>query len=635
MRPLAEIDVQLVTDIDTAAECARWLSTCDHIAIDTETTGLSPERDEVRTFQIGDDDQAYVIPLEGIVYPNSNVVPGLGSGVVWNTRGSQACGWGGFAVDMLKRMSDDAAGPLIDMHNATYDHSMIKHTLGVNMPRHRIHDTRLMLHVLDSTGPLGLKKAAQRLVDPHANLGQELLDDALGKKSGWSWATVPIGFKPYWFYAGLDTIITRRLSKICLPRVMAEAPRSYELELAVSWPCEDMERKGVRLDRPYTESFHEQLAQFVEETETWCKSEYNVYPGSDAKVIELLMNDGVELVKRTATGARYSLDKEVLTGLTHPLAEAVLARRQAMHIDGYLRSYLGFAGEDDIIHPSINTVGGISKNPFESGGSGKGVRTGRMSMSEPNLQNVPKRTKESTKIRRCFIPREGNTWIKVDADQIESRILTHLSQDPNLIEAFQEAARTGGDFFVNIAKQLFHDPEFKKSDPRRQFVKNGMYAKIYGAGLPKFADTAHATLAEADAFMRSFDQTYSGVPRFINHVESVARQRLASEGEAYIRSPLTGRKHTVEARKIYPIVNYLIQGMAGEILKLKVVEAANAGLDEYMMFLVHDEADLDVPNDLVPDVLETLRKVMNDDDLLSVPITWSADTGPNWGECNE
>lgn len=618
MRDLADVDVHLITDFETAANMARWLSVQPRVAIDTETTGLSPERDDVRVISFSDLDTAYVVPLEGVTYERVPRLP-------------QATGWGGFAVDMLARMSRDPDGPQIDMHNATYDVSMIRHTLGIDLPRYRIDDTRLMAHVADSRNPLGLKPLSKRLVDPRADLGQEILHDALGVKTGWGWDSIPIGFKPYWFYAGLDTILTRRVSEILLPKVNIDAPKSYELELAVSWPCEDMERKGVQIDRPYVTKFLHEMTDYIALCETWTMEHYGIPAGSDSKIIDRLLNEGVNLTKRTPSGAKYSLDKEVLSQLSHPLAVTVLGRRQAMKLAGYLRSYLSLAGDDDIIHPDINTVGGIASSPYESGGSGSGVRTGRMSMSNPNLQNVPSHTKEGARIRRCFVPREGNVWVSIDADQIESRILAHVTQDHGLIQAFIDASETGSDFFVNVAKQLFNDPDFQKSDPRRQLTKNASYAKVYGAGISKFAQTAGVDHATAQSFMSAYDTMFPGVQGFMRNLDSLGRQRLQAEGEAYVRSPLTNRKLRADSRKIYALMNYLIQGMAGEILKTKIVEAANAGLDEYMMFPVHDEIDLDVPMDVLPDVLAKLNDVMNDNETLSVPITWSSGYGPDWG----
>lgn len=619
MGSLADIGdkIKLVTDVETAYECKRWLSTIPRVSIDTETTGLNKDTDEARTIQFGDSQRAYVIPLEGVTY---DLVP----------RVPLVKGWGGFAVELLRHIVSDPEMEVV-MHNMTYDHTMSRRTLGVHLPRHRVHDTRLMQHVLDSKGSLALKNMAKKIVDPMASLGQSILEDAFAKYK-WDWRTVPMSFKPYWFYAGLDTILTMRVFDVLYPQIVEESPRSYELELAVAWPCEDMERRGVAINRGYTESFLDELQVTVRDTEAWCKSQYGVYPGSDDQVIRVLRNDGVDLIKRTKSGAKFSVDKEVLASIDHPLAQQVLARRQAMKLQGYLRQYLDLSERDGLIHPSINTVGGTNKNQFEPGG-GDGVRTGRMSMSDPNLQNVPTRTKEGKRVRMCFVPRgEDRTWIKCDADQIESRILAHLSGDESMRKAFIDAANTGTDFFVNMARQLFDDPSFEKSDPRRQFVKNGVYAKIYSAGIPRFAATTGSSIEQAAAFMHAFDAMFPRVPQWINEVGYRVAQRAAEDGEGWARSPLTGRKHRVEPDKMYPIINYIIQGMAGELLKLKIVEASNAGLDQYMMFPVHDEIDLDVPNEDLPDVLHTLSEVMNDDKILAVPMTWSADVGPSWGE---
>lgn len=630
MKSLGEIDVTLVDSIETAWECSRWLSTKSRVAIDTETTGLSPETDDVRLISIGDEDTAYVIPIEDpSAITVSGSVLGLGAPDPSYLRTTRL-GWGGFAASLLRRLADDPAGPVIDMHNASFDHSMINHSLGVWLPRQRIHDTRLMVHTLDSQSSLGLKQIATRIVDPRAALGQDILSDAMNKKTGWNWRTIPISFQPYWFYAGLDTILTRRVCNIVEPKMLAECPRAYDIELAYSWPTEDMERRGVRLDIEYTEKFKPELDEYAGLLRQWCDDNYGLSPGSDAQIIDRLLYDGVNLTKKTASGSRYSADKEVLEAIQdmHPLAKTVLNFRKATKLAGYLNGYLEFVGPDGLIHPSINTVGGTDKSGADSGGSGKGVRTGRSSMSDPNLQNVPARTAEGKRVRKCFIPRQGNVWVKVDADQIESRILAHLSRDPHLIEAFN----SDGDFFVNLAKRIYSDPDFEKSDPRRGLVKNTTYGKVYGAGPDKLARTAGVSLETATEFTHTYDRLFGEVPKFIRTMETIARERYRTEGEAYVRCPLTGRKHRVDHWKVYPVTNYVIQGLAAAILKLKVIEADQAGIGQYMLYPVHDEIDLDVPPDALPDVMRVVKDVMCDDKLLSVPITWSAEVGPSWGE---
>lgn len=599
MTGLNDVQVHLVDSVDTASELMRWLSTKEIIAFDTETSGLDKDRDVARLIQVGDERTGWSIPFER---------------------------WGGVFDDIVKKYQGRYVA-----HNLVFDHTMTRRQ-GVHIPREKCDDTRLMMHTLDSIGSLALKKYAHKNIDSRAATLQDQLDESM-KKAGWTWANVPVTFDQYWQYGGLDPVLTMQAYNQLWPRVQAEAPTSYALELAVNWSCEKMERRGTMIDRAYTADFRDRMLDYITQVEDWCQREYGIKPGSNDAVINVLLRDKVNLIKRTPSGASYSLDKDVLAAVDHPLAQAVLGRRQAQKIEStYLSTYLELSAlNDGLIHPSINTVGGTDKNPFEPGGSGKGVRTGRMSMNDPNLQNVPIRTAVGAQIRNCFIPREGNVWIKDDADQIEMRILAHLAQDPGMINAF----KSDGDFFVNIARDLFADPDFQKSDPRRQTVKNGGYAKIYGAGIDTFARTAGATIEAAADFMNKFDALYPGVPAFTRTVERVARQRLNAEGETYVRSPLTGRKHVADQGREYALVNYLIQGMAGEILKMKIVEADAAGLDRYMIFPVHDEIDLDVPEEDVPDVLATLRDVMNDDKLLSVPITWSPAVGDRWGNAKD
>lgn len=583
-------------NVETAYECKRWLSTCDKVAVDTESTGLDKDVDKARLIQFGDAQQSYVIPIE---FP----------------------GWGALAIELMSKFE----GRFI-AHNLVYDHAMLKNSIGVGFPEDRSDDTRLKAHVIDSSHSLALKNLSKRHVDPRAAMLQNDLSEVFAK-GNWTWATIPVNYEAYWFYAGLDTVLTYQLDDYLTPIIEREAPESYDLEIAVAWVCERMERRGVRVDREYTEQYMQQLDEYVDIAEKWCKTNYGVYPGSNNEVVQRLQRDGVEFNKYTGSGA-IALDKYVLGALDHPLAQTVLGRRRAQKMSStYLGNYLKMSVRDGMIHPSINTVGGMGQNPFEPGGS-SGVRTGRMSMSNPNLQNVPIRTAAGKKLRRCFLPDEDCSWIKADFSQIEMRAMAHMAQDQRMIDAFISE----GDFFVNLAREIFDEPDFQKSDPRRQLVKNGGYAKIYGAGIPKFAETAGVSESDASSFMRRFDTSYPDVPRWIRSVETDARRRLEEEGEAYIRSPLTNRKHVADAGKLYVLVNYALQGMAGEIMKMKIVGLDNAGLGDYLLFPVHDEQDLSVPNEDLDDAIATLNDVMYDDKLLSVPITASVDVGPNWGD---
>lgn len=603
-RPLKEAQARFVRTTDDCMDLLRWLSTKTEIALDTETTGLNHDTDHARLVQIGDEMTGWAIPFEY----NQMIVR-----------------------DVVERFQGT-----YDMHNAPFDWCMLDNA-GIKIPKHKIDDTRLMAHVLHSTGPLGLKPLSQRYVDSGAAIAQQILNDGMGKNGGWTWETVPVDFEPYWVYGALDTVLTKRLKNELKPRVDAEAPRSYQLEMMVSWVCEKMARKGVKVDRAYTERFARELDQHVAAIEKWCVEYYHVKPGSTDAIVDVLLREGVQLYRRTK-GGRLSLDKEAISEIDHQLAKAVLSRRQAQKISStYLHHYLVDSLRDGRVHPSINVVGGTAKNPFESGGA-RGVRTGRMSMDNPNLQNVPIRTKESKKIRNCFDVEDENTWIKCDFDQIEFRIFAHLSNDPALIETFSSPV----DVFTANVRQIFADQTITRADDRRQYVKNGFYAIIYGAGLEQFAKTAGIKdasgtpdLAAANAFLLRLHQLYPGIKELQHDIERVARERMQTEGEAYIYSPLTHRKHTADEGREYALMNYMVQGAAGEILKMKMLEADQAGLGEFMMLPVHDEIDLEVPNDQLRDVMATLHDVMNDSDLLSVPVTSTMSIGKRWGEVED
>jgi DNA polymerase-1 len=626
--------LHLVETTDDAMDCLRWLSTKDKIGYDTETTGLKPERDRVRLVQIGDKHEGWAIPFE----MNSMLVH-----------------------DIVKRFE----GTYL-MFNAPFDVAMSRAS-GVNIPITRVEDVRLKCHVLSSTGPLALKPLCAMRVDPSAAELQTDLEEVFHKHH-WNWTTIPWTFPQYWQYGALDPVLTWQLDEIVDPEVQRIAPASYDLEMSVAWPVERMMRNGMFLDRPYVQGYLGELTERRDDLFKICFDQFGIRPGSNVQVAAMLERDGVKLLKMTPAGVKkavalegrglkwtaedgvFAMDKYVLADIVeeydHPLARAVLEYRKVSKMTGtYLEPYLSLPAADGRIHPSINTVGGVAKNPFENGGE-RGVRTGRMSANDPNVQNVPMRTDEGKRIRRSFKAMcsercgcgEEHVWMKCDFDQIEQRVMAHMSGDEGMKEAFRGPV----DFFVAMGVTLFDEPDFRKSDDRRQLIKNAAYADIYGAGPDKFAITAGLKTPDGDwdveaaaGFMRMMHSKYPGPPRFTKKVIKKANDRFNSEGSAYVRSPLTGRKMVADPGKFYALVNYEIQMMAGELLKMKINEADAAGLGQYMVLAVHDEIDLDVPRSEVENVTEILREVFNDDRVISVPVTASIETGPNWGELKE
>ena len=494
-----------------------------------------------------------------------------------------------------------------------FDDAMMRNAGITPPPQSKIHDTRYMHHPLESRFSTALKPLATRYVDAQAGAAQADLDEAI-RIHGWD--GIPVDFVPYWSYAAVDPVLTTLLDDVLRPRVMAECPKAYDLELSVSWTTHRMERYGVHIDTEYTRRSQGEFDAYIQQAEDWCVHNYGVKPGSNQAIIDILVSEGYDFTKRTEKGA-LCLDREVLSGIDHPLARTVLQRRQLQKLSsGYLTGFLRQADSDDLVHCSVNSIG---------------ADTGRMTMTKPALQTLP-RLSESNRaaitVRDCVSARPGNTLLMCDFDQIEMRVLAYLSKDPRMLEAFL----TGRDFFISMACTLYNLEDMAKSDPLRNLTKTSLYGMAYGSGVDKLAQSAHVTPGEASAFMKKFNGMFPGVPEFIGSVAELAAARFRDEGSAYMLSPFTGRRHTADRWQMYALVNYQIQGLAAEIFKMKVLEIEAVGLGEWLSLLVHDEVILDVPDEHVPYAVRMLDQVMNDDNIIApVPVTASVSYGQRWG----
>lgn len=587
---LENVKLRLVDSIDEAYAFKQWLGerhgdNSDVLGLDSETTGLNTRTDVLRLVQIGDEVTGWAIP--------------------WQM-------WGGVAREALTQWEGSWV-----LHNAPFDGSFFDRE-GIKIPHGKIFDTRPMFHVLDPTFSTALKNLAGKHIDPRAKAMQDDLDDAIGKHGGWTWATVPIEFQKYWSYGALDPVLTKRLFNIAHPKLLADGSiAAYELEAEVQWIIRQMSHNGAHVDRAFAAMMMEKFSIYCADVAKWVKDKYGVSPGSNPGVIQALQAEGVEFTKLTKGGA-LSLDKEVLDSIDHPLADTIRTYRQFQKVSStYLSHIVHEADADDLVHPDINPLG---------------ARTSRMSMAHPNLQNLPRSSEHNpagNTVRNCYTTRYGDDGILIfcDFDQIEMRGLAHMSGDTGLKQAFISE----GDFFVNLARQVFRDDTIEKKDPRRQVTKNVGYGKIYGAGIAKLALTARISQEQAAAAMYAFDASFPGVRAFQNRVQQVALERKKAEGVGYVRSPLTQRRHPADDGKEYALVNYLVQGIAAEIFKMKIIELNNAGLGQFMTLPVHDEIILDVPKDNAPDVLDQLKGIMNDESILSVPITAGIATGTRWG----
>lgn len=585
--PLANVQLHMVDDLDTLWAMKSWVGERREtpLCFDVESEGLDPFRHKVRLLQIGDMHQGWAVPFEL---------------------------WGGGALELLSKYEGRIAG-----HNASFDHRMLKVNAGLDLPWHKMDDT-MVLAALDEPGRVkGLKELSSRLIDRNAKSGEHALQEGM-KKEGWTWATVPVGFAPYWIYAALDTVLTAHLWDKLHPRVMNSCPASYDLEMGALRVCSNMMLHGMKIDRPYVQEAIDTMRQFAKDAREWLKEAHSITsPLSAGQISRALEAVGYTITQFTPTG-QPKVDKETLEGLrdgatghVQQIAEYVLGVRHAEKvITSYLQNFLTMSDSNDMVHPSIWTLQAV---------------TGRMSITDPALQTLHRDDKV---VRGSFVPRGGYNFVSCDADQIEARTAAHFSQDKGFIAAFNEADKPGGrDFFSSIASRLFKE-EVRKGDWRRQITKNMVYCYLFGGGLEKMALTAGVSVEQMKPIRDDFMESFPGLGALSRHTMWEAQNELASSGSAAIRTAL-GKRIPVDKKRLYAGLNYKIQGTAAEIFKRGLLDLDAVGLGEYLCLPVHDEVILEVPATEAQDVANLVSETLTDRTSYAVPFTWGADVLPD------
>jgi DNA polymerase-1 len=569
MSRLGSVDLTLVESYDEVQSLMRWLGERRPIlGVDIETSGLSLAHDRVRLVQFGDARHGWAIPYDE---------------------------WRG----VVRHILDVYEGKIV-LHQAKFDASFLLRD-GLTFPWERTHDTYIMSFLVDSLGPRGLKPAAALYVDPAARAGEAELKKAM-TQNRWGYHDVPITHPLYWSYAALDTSITALLAETLWPRVQAYRA-AYDLEMACQRVLCDMEMRGVAIDVEYCDVQRARLLIRLEELQAELGG---VNFSASAQVAAAVKAEGYELRKLTPTGLP-SVEDDVLKILVEAgsrTATLVLEARSTQKLlSAYFENFLGFHA-DGVLHPHINQLA---------------ARTGRMSVTEPALQQVPRKAL----VRDAFVPREGNRLLLVDYDNEELRVAAHFSKDPTMLKAFTE----GRSLHDETAARLY-GPSYTRA--QRSTAKNAMFAKAYGAGVAKFAATARIPTHEAAQVFSTLDTLYPGLNKTMAAVTSVVRQRSGQDGFGYVQ--LTdGRRLRVRGDKAYVGFNALIQGSCAVVLKQALVDLDAVGLGAYLALPIHDEVMFDVPIDDLEEVREEVTRVMTREDF-TVPLTVQAKVVERWGE---
>ena len=261
--------------------------------------------------------------------------------------------------------------------------------------------------------------------------------------------------------------------------------------------------------------------------------------------------------------------------------------------------------------------------------------TGRISSSEPNLQNIPVRTEEGKEIREAFLPREG--WVLLDADysQIELRLMAHFSEDPALIDAF----RKGEDIHARTASEIFDVPPEWVTPELRSRAKAVNFGLIYGISGFGLSRNTGVSRKEAAAFIDKYFRTYPGVKRFMDRTAAEGADRGYAEtlmGRRRYLPELKSPKAPIREFGKRAAMNTPVQGTAADIIKLAMVRIdkalREAGLQSRLILQVHDELLLECPPEEADRAADLLREAMEDAISLSVPLVAEVHRGENWAE---
>lgn len=545
----------------------------DFLGIDIETTGLQVYQDEIRLVQLGD--------------------PTRGWAMDWQR-------WGGLFRELIAQYDRRMVA-----HNALFE---LKHlgAVGVWLPQHLMHDSMLMAHFDNPMRAIGLKNVSQRKYGHWAVAGEKTLHAAMSKQ-GWTWATVPVDFPPYWLYGALDTILCSKLAEDLWPEIQ-DMRTLYDIELSELYTLRDAELTGIMTDQAYVHQQTERLLREKDEADAalvaaGVKPNYVKNPGSDDQVIGYMQRMGAQLWKLTDKG-NLSCDDDVLkeqekAGIPH--IDQIRKWRNAKWIENNYFKNLREMALDGVIRPSVKPVG---------------AKTGRMSIEKPALQTIPR----GPLVRDAFVAREGHTLITADYDQLELRLLAHFADETAMLQAINVDRRDLHDF---VAESLY-GPNFTKA--QRQIAKNAQFAIVYGAGLDQFARTAGLSRDEAENFFQSYGKLFPGVPRF----QQWAMRQVYETG--FVTSAF-GRRLPVDKDKAYVATNYIIQPSAtADLIKLKIVETSNAGLQEFFRLPIHDELMFEVPDDLVEDIAPIIEETMTETELFKARLDASAIKVKRWGD---
>lgn len=408
-----------------------------------------------------------------------------------------------------------------------------------------------------------------------------------------------------------------------------EAIDSFELyrdlELPLALILARMEAVGIAVD---VETLEDQLKVFIERVQEHEEAARHIAGDpslnlSSPKQLQVVLFETLGLPKTKKTKTGYSTAAKEIEALAvkhpDPFLDHLLAHRENQKLKTTLEGLIKAVGSDGRIHTTFNqTV----------------ASTGRLSSTEPNLQNIPVRTQDGRKIRSAFVVGEGyETLLTADYSQIEMRVMAHLSEDPGLIEAY----RKGEDLHNYVGSRVFEVPVDQVTPELRRRVKAMSYGLVYGLSAFGLGQQLNIPAGEAKQIMTSYFERFGGVKQYLDNVVEQARKDGFTStlfGRRRYLPELGSDNRVARENAERAALNAPIQGTAADIIKVAMIrvdhELRKAGVASRVLLQVHDELVVEIAPNELEQVREIVEKEMDAAISLRVPLEVSAGSGPNW-----
>ncbi|MFK5952688.1 MAG: DNA polymerase I [Desulfobacterium sp.] len=598
-----------LTDLKKIKQQLNRLKKADIFAIDTETTSKHPMRAELVGISFAHEPhKAYYIPVGHVAFGNEK----------FEQPDRQA------VLDLIKPILEDAAIPKVGQ-NIKYDYIVLSRC-GISM-QGMVFDTMIASHLLNpSHRGHSLDQIALDLLG-HKTIKYE---EMVGKgKNRITFNEVEI--EKAVDYAAEDADITLLAYHILEKRIRENGLNALmkEIEIPLVPVLARMEMNGIRVDTEklsdLSQSFEQEMFIIEEEIFSLAGERFNVNSSQQLGTI-LFEKLKLPTQKKTKKKTGYSTDIDVLTKLaqSHELPALILRYRSL----GKLKSTYTDALQL-LVHPKTHRIHTSFNQSITA--------TGRLSSSEPNLQNIPIRTPEGKEIRASFIPEKGQVLVAADYSQIELRILAHCAEDAILIDAFTHDE----DIHTRTAAEVFNTlPGFITPELRRQ-AKAINFGIVYGMGAFKLGKELEISRKMAQTYIDNYFERYAGVKTYIDTTIATARET----GEVVT---LLGRKRRLDdinaananmrgfAERM--AINTPIQGSAADLIKLAMIRMEKAltekNMASRMLLSVHDEILFEVPEKELEALMSLAKEVMENVFELKVPLKVNIDAGSNWAEAH-